>query len=124
MGWKARQWATKQYGLPPRAKAVLLCIAEYHNDKAGYAWPTQQRIAADTGYSTRTVKRAVSDLHSLGLVNVARQKFSFHEGNAPNRYYLVGYSPNQPVPEKVYKSGGWFNSEGEWEPDLNQWDPT
>ena len=124
MGWQARAWATKQYRLPPRAKAVLLCIAEYHNEKAGYAWPSQQRIAADTGYSIRTVKRAISDLKSLGLINIARQVFSFHEGYAPNRYYLVGYSPRQPEPEKVYKSGGWFNDKGDWEPDFDEWDPT
>jgi DNA-binding transcriptional MocR family regulator len=124
VGWEARQWATKHYGLSPRAKAVLLCIAEFHNPKAGYAWPSQQRIAAETGYSLRTVKRAVADLRALGLIVVAKQTLAFMDDYAPNRYYLVGHSPNLPEPGKIYQSGAWFNSEGKHEADFNEWDPT
>ena len=124
MGWQARAWATKHYGLPPRAKAVLLCIAEFYNPKAGYAWPSQQRIAAETGYSLRTVKRAIADLKTLGLLVVARQTHDFMEGYAPNRYYLVGHSSKLPETGKTYKSGAWFNSEGQFETDYNEWDPT
>ena len=119
MGWEARAWAAKQYGLKPREKAVLMCIADFHNAQAGYAWPSISRIALETGYSVSSVKRAVGDLRLRGLLVVAKQRYFYHSGYNSNRYYLVGHSPDLPIPGKVYLNGGWFDSKGKWEPDFN-----
>lgn len=53
--------------ITPAAKLVLLNILERLGQK-GMAWPSQETIAADTGFSEPTVRRALSELSALGLL--------------------------------------------------------
>lgn len=124
MGWRAREWARGKRCESPRAKNVLLCIAEFHNDRAGYAWPSLATIANETGYSVSTVKRAIADLKNESLLVSSRQKFVFNQGHASNRYYLIGYSKKLPEKGRVFQDGSAFGLDGKWEQDFNEWDPT
>jgi hypothetical protein len=46
-------------GLTPSTRLVGLYIADHINTKRGYAWCTQEQIAADLGIDERTVRRGL-----------------------------------------------------------------
>jgi hypothetical protein len=56
-------------GLKPREKLVLLALAARAGTD-GRAWPSVPRIAADTGYSERSVQYALRNLVKSKHVNV------------------------------------------------------
>jgi hypothetical protein len=77
------QQAAWNLDIASKSKLVLLNILwryNYLNSKA--AFPSQSRIAKDTGLSVRTVKRALDDLVSLGLLT---RKVNKNNGQA-NEY--------------------------------------
>jgi DNA-binding MarR family transcriptional regulator len=49
------------------AKLALLAISNFA-DEDGVAWPSQGRLAADTGLAERTVRRALEQLEEAGLI--------------------------------------------------------
>lgn len=55
-------------------KHVLRVIVEHLNFESGTAWPSQETIARFTGYTTRTVQRAINDLEALGVLTVDHSK--------------------------------------------------
>ena len=58
------------------AKAVLLALSLRESHSSRQSFPSIERIAADAGLGTATVKRAVAKLETLGLVRVTRSKRS------------------------------------------------
>jgi hypothetical protein len=62
-------WALEQQVSTVRAKAVLLVLAAYCNNR-GQCWPSRQRIALETIQSIDTVDRIIKYLVKEGLIQV------------------------------------------------------
>ena len=67
MSWEASTWALSQKTGSPSGKAVLLCLANYADDK-GRCWPSQNTIAKQTEQSTDSVQRRIKKLEERGLL--------------------------------------------------------
>ncbi len=68
-------WRTAIGGstLTPTARHAALALSLYMNDKGGSAFPGGTRLARDTGYSIRTIRKALGELVAAGwLVEVSR----------------------------------------------------
>jgi hypothetical protein len=50
--------------------AVAISLSTYFNSKTGYAWPSFERLAADTNRSRSTVWRSLRRLEKMNLVDV------------------------------------------------------
>ena len=58
--------------LPGNLKLLLHTLCMHHNDQAGCAWPSVERLAKLCSTSTRTVQRNLSELVQRGMVIVGR----------------------------------------------------
>ncbi len=67
MSGKTQNWAAAQK-LPGGTKAVLAYLARRSNTKH-QVWMSIAAMAFDTGYSSRTVKRALKTLEAMGLIS-------------------------------------------------------
>ena len=76
-------------GIP---KAVLFCLAR-HSDSQGKCWPSQATIAAETGFATRTVRKALATLESWGAIARA-----VRPGHSDIFYVAALLSPRHHVP--------------------------
>lgn len=68
----ATGWAKRQDLRNPTAKTVLVAIADYA-DEDGFAWPSQERLARDTAYCPRTIRRAIATLARMGFISIEKQ---------------------------------------------------
>ena len=69
MSWVATAFAKGTRGHPTiTTKAVLMVLADYHNEEMGYAWASQQRIAEDCEITDRSVRSALTTLERLGFI--------------------------------------------------------
>lgn len=98
MSVKALEWASNVQGISRRAKIVLKEIANRYNDKKGRAWPSQARMARDTGYSRSTINRALNELEEKGLIIRIASFDTNSQARTSNRYFLPQYAPDQ-VPQ-------------------------
>ena len=73
--------------LDPYAKAVLLVLASYANER-GECWPSLDTIAKGAGCSVASVKRTLARLRGRGLVTW-RNRTRSKEGRASNLYRLT-----------------------------------
>ncbi|MET4214375.1 helix-turn-helix domain-containing protein [Bradyrhizobium sp. LA2.1] len=71
MSWEATAWAVRQKVGPPARKLLLLVLANYA-DADGICWPSQGRLADDTGMSLDTVQRQTRKLISDGFLAITR----------------------------------------------------
>ncbi|MFC1672527.1 helix-turn-helix domain-containing protein [Pseudomonadota bacterium] len=67
MSVDATRWAWMQQGIPAPTKLVLLSLADRANE-THQAYPSQKRLAADTGFCVRTVGRALQKLQDKALI--------------------------------------------------------
>lgn len=67
MSLEAYMWAFKAKVCDPQAKLILLCLAARHNPRGGL-FPSQKRIAEDSGLSRATVIRKLAKLEEQGLI--------------------------------------------------------
>ena len=67
-------------GLLSSEAHILLLLAGYCDDR-GWSYPTQKRLAAQSGYDERTVRLALDKLESRGLIAVAPRRH-----HIPNHY--------------------------------------
>lgn len=69
MSWPALRWAWDQ---PARGvqQHVLLALANRHNKESGLCNPSMADLASMTGLSERTIRRAIGDLITDGLVEI------------------------------------------------------
>jgi hypothetical protein len=72
-----RQWDS------PQQLALLAVLANYHNDKFGYAFPGIETIAGHLKVSDRHTMRLIQEVRQLGLVQVTKG------GRGGNRYLLL-----------------------------------
>jgi hypothetical protein len=64
---QCRKWVNEST-LFPAQKLVLCKLADYVNSESLVAWPSFDRLAADTGVSRRTVVNAINAARKLGVV--------------------------------------------------------
>jgi Helix-turn-helix domain len=74
MSYDAQSWARKVVTGSPVRKAVLMSIANRANDADGACWPSQRRIADETEFCERAVRKALADLEDLGLIRREKRK--------------------------------------------------
>ena len=86
MSYQAQVWA-RSLKLPPAPKAVLLALA-FRADINQECWPSQARIAQDTGLSERTVRRHLQRLEASGLIK-RKKRFSDDGRQLSDRYVLL-----------------------------------
>lgn len=72
-------------GLPPAERLVLLVLAA-RADEDGTAWPSVARLAADTGYDSESVRRAVKALVARGELMPAGKGPGARADRLPDRY--------------------------------------
>ena len=116
MSIEAYKWA-KEQELPGVLKSVLICIADRLNARRGYAWPSIARIAKDTGWSTRTVAKAIRALREAGLIETRQQFYARDYSKGPNRYYIPQLGSVPSVGTKFLIQGD-FDWRGDWDPEL------
>ena len=64
-------------------KWTLVCLLDHQNNRNGTkVWPSVSRLSAMTGFSDKSVRRALHDLRDLGFINIEEQQ------GAANLYYL------------------------------------
>jgi hypothetical protein len=61
------------HGIPHGAKLVLICMADYADEK-GKCWPSFQRLSERCDMSRRHVIRVVADLEARGLVRKIEER--------------------------------------------------
>lgn len=86
MGYFDHLYKASPDELPSRARAVYI----YLKDRAGKGadcWPAVKTIAADLQFSRSTVKRALHDLVSAGLIE-KEPRFRENGSNTSNRLIL------------------------------------
>uniref|UniRef100_UPI003AF62E4A helix-turn-helix domain-containing protein n=1 Tax=Thiolapillus sp. TaxID=2017437 RepID=UPI003AF62E4A len=95
----ARDWAYRQALRAPE-KPVLVALAEHVGGAGRECWPSLARLALMTGYSERTVRRALRALEAAGLVRIERRPgrpalYSLNLSTTPDR---ESGAPGQSVP--------------------------
>lgn len=68
MSHRATAWAIAQRTGSPTRKAVLVALADRHNDDTGRCFPSVRRLAEDTEFSERSVQRALAELEGMGYI--------------------------------------------------------
>lgn len=101
MSHKAREWAANLSDISRLAKTILKEIADRYNDDSGMCWPSQQRLARDTGYSRSSVNRALNELESKGYIFRQHVVDSDSGGHMSNRYSLPAFAPHAVPGKKV-----------------------
>jgi len=111
MSIKAHQWASQHKGLTRLEKTVLKEIANRYSDEKGRAWPSQNRIANDTGYHRSSICRGLNGLEKKGLI-VRINAFDSETGaRTSNRYFLPTFDPT-----RVPRSKAPIKVESYWDP--------
>ena len=108
MSYRATNWA---YELPITgpSKFVLVVLADMA-DEADSCYPGQKRIASMTGFSEKTVSRAVSSLEAAGLIS-REQRHGNYGYRTSDRYQLhleikvlPATSEKKPNGQRAYKA--------------------
>ena len=85
MSIHAIQWALEEVELPGLSslKFVLVALANYADADGRNCYPSQSRLARNTGLDERTIIRAIADLEQRKLLRVRRRP------GVPNHYELA-----------------------------------
>jgi hypothetical protein len=73
------------------ARLVLIAIAHYEGDQG--AWPSQTTLAAMTGLSSRSVRRAIHELAELHELDVVADSGQGYGARKSNRYFVIVQCP-------------------------------
>jgi hypothetical protein len=74
--------------LTPTEKLVAICIAAHMNRETGEAFPSDERVARETGFSARTIRNAIPVLIERGIFIASRGGSRVGEKRAVSRYRL------------------------------------
>lgn len=117
MSHQATNWAAELRGIPPMAKLVLLRLAD-RADESGICYPSQRRLAAECCITERTVRNAITDLISRGLViihipstprgDTTRYRLTFANTPEPRS----GGEPHSGEEQTAPRGGTTFRGEG------------
>ena len=113
MSIKALEWAAKAPGITRLERTVLKEIANRYNEQKGRAWPSQARMARDTGYSRSSINRGLNGLEKKGLILRIASFDSYTEARTSNRYFLPQYAPDHvPARRTAIKIEQYFELDG------------
>ena len=74
--------------LPATEKFVLLTIANFVNEKTGYAWPSQDTIALKASLSRQTVNKAIKSLKAKKILVSTRRS---EKGKSTSNLYRINH---------------------------------
>tara|TARA_B100001057_G_scaffold178450_1_gene179247 strand:+ start:6680 stop:7306 length:627 start_codon:yes stop_codon:yes gene_type:complete len=107
MSWSALDWASKQKTGNGTNKLVLLCLANYADDK-NTCFPSYKTLISITEMSRSTIIRSLKSLENIGLIKIEERFADFNEGKrqTSNLYTLnVGYQTDtHPVQNDTHPS--------------------
>jgi DNA-binding transcriptional regulator YhcF (GntR family) len=86
MSFQAIAWAFKQPAKTAE-KFLLIAVANYA-DERGHAWPSVERLCADTGMSRATVQRSLKKLEKGGFISRHKRVKGYLQTS--NLYVLKG----------------------------------
>src|ERR1022692_86458 len=72
----------------PATKLVLVVLVRHRNSLTGLCCPSLARMVRYTGYSTRTILRALRTLRESGILSHQKGWSNAHSKGVPNRYTL------------------------------------
>ena len=72
-----RTRAILRSSLPSSQRLVLIAVADYA-DQHGECWPSQTTLAMNTGYSRRTIGKALAALIEAGILSIIGQRSQCH----------------------------------------------
>lgn len=90
MSWSALDWASKQKTGNGTNKLVLLCLANYTDDK-NTCFPSYKTLISITEMSRSTIIRALKSLEQIGLINIQERFADFNDSKrqTSNLYTLM-----------------------------------
>jgi len=59
--------------LNPPARLVFVAL-QYHRNGSGFAWPSGETLASETGYNRATVIKALKELEDGGIIEKAKNR--------------------------------------------------
>ena len=85
-------------GLSAAQRHVLLALVE-HANPGGSCYPSQSRLSEYTGYSTKTVRRALRALEDVGVIH--RSPRYSHGGQTRRRtdLYQLNFPKTESIPD-------------------------
>ncbi len=89
MSWQGTAWAAAQDVPNPATKLTLMMIANNHHNHHDECVVSEERLAAETGQSVRTIRTQIKRLKELGLLKTERI-FTSNGQRAGTDYILVG----------------------------------
>lgn len=87
--------------LPMTEKMVLLCLADFANDR-GECWPSIDTIAAKCSCSDRTVQKAIRSLKEWGILTIKDAPGKSHSFTINPR---ISFTPEKTAPPKNSAKG-------------------
>lgn len=103
MSHEAYHWALRQ-DVPPTERFVLSILADRSNHE-GVSWPGYNNLAALTGYTTRTLKRAVAALEERGLLEIEARRTE--GGRTTSNLYRLRLDRGRTLLEIVTREQRW-----------------
>ena len=110
MSVAAVKWASRQKIRSSVALRVLLALAEKAN-KAGECFPSQATIAAETGYSKRSVEYAMKALEGWGLITRKKRGKAGGKGRCSDLVTLVMDAEEMAHTECIYSQNAAYKFE-------------
>ena len=98
MSVAALEWATQVPGLSRLEKTILKELCNRYNEEVGCAWPSQKRLARDTGYSRASINVALNKLEAKNLIRRYGTFLRETGARTSNRYFLPLFAPHD-MPE-------------------------
>lgn len=122
-GFELSLWVAHYSELTGTSLAIARAVADYFNPKRGYAYPSRKMLALITGFSERTISRAVNEMAESGEWKVIAGGWGQHNRFIPlfpaREHKLASlpaaeiaeYSFNETVPLKkpTYEDTGMYN---------------
>ena len=93
MSVKAIAWAVERHIKPTGAKLLLICLANYADDK-GRCWPSKARLALDCSADKSSVCRWMKVLKDQGLIYVEKRYQSGSQVSSIIHLSLQTWEPN------------------------------
>ena len=87
MSWLALDWASKQKTGNGTNKLVLICLANYADDK-NTCFPSFKTLISITEMSRSTIIRALKNLEQLGLIKIQERFADFNEGKDKHQIFI------------------------------------
>jgi hypothetical protein len=117
MSIQAVAWALDQQIKDPRAKLILISLANHANRETGLCWPPMKLIGKEASCRRETVLRKLPDLEGAGFIEIIKANKGDRKRVHTYRLLMAGYAQDAhqiaasrndspPVPMSVPITGG------------------